>query len=116
MVLPAPAVFSTRRRVVESCVSRASVIALPMRLAESDRSLAPAEPGWKQTAPTPSALDLSSSLVRPALALPHLSSSGVATLSTYAACTTTFAGLIFVLASAVLKRATRSGLIVDLSP
>src|SRR3954463_16669552 len=116
IVLPAPAVFSTSRRVSDLLAVSASAIALAIRFADSPRSLVPAEPGWKHTAPTPSVLDRSISLVRPALALAHFSSSGVATLRTYAACTTTFAGLIFVLARAVLKRATRSGFIVDLSP
>src|SRR5947209_16534652 len=97
-------------------VFSATVIAFPIRFAESLRSLVPAEPGWKQTAPTPRALERSISLVSPALARAHLSSSGVATLSTYAACTTTLADLILVFASADLKRVTRSGLMVDLSP
>jgi len=61
-------------------------------------------------------LERSISFASPALARAHLSSSGVATLSTYAACTTTFSGLIFVFASASLKRTTLSGLIFDLSP
>jgi formate dehydrogenase assembly factor FdhD len=45
MVFPAPAVFSTSRRVPESMLLRAATIAFPILFAESERSLAPAEPG-----------------------------------------------------------------------
>jgi len=45
IVFPAPAVFSTSSRVSDLWVSSATVIALPIRFAESARSLAPADPG-----------------------------------------------------------------------
>jgi hypothetical protein len=45
MVFPAPAVFSTRRRVSESIAFRAVTIAFAILFAESERSLVPAEPG-----------------------------------------------------------------------
>ena len=68
-----------------------------------------AAPGWKQTPPAPSAVARSSSLASPAAARAHLASSGVAQLSTYAACTSTCAGAIPASSSAARKRATRSG-------
>jgi hypothetical protein len=53
-----------------------------MRWADAERSLVPAEPEWKQTPPTPRAVERSSSFARPPQARTYFSSSGVATLST----------------------------------
>jgi len=116
IVRPAPAVFSTRRRVLPRTPSSAWTIAAAMRSAAASRSSSVAAPGWKHTAPTPRAVERSSSFARPSRARVHFSVSGVATFSTYAACTTTRSGAIFVAASASRKRATRSGLIDTLSP
>ena len=82
MVRPAPAVFSTRRRVSDFTARSAAVIAFAIRFAAFAGVSSPAEPGWKQTEPAPRSLERSSSLVSPPLARAHFSGSGVATLST----------------------------------
>ena len=82
MVFPAPAVFSTSSRVSPFTVSSAFTIASAMRAMPEARSPSVAAPGWKHTAPTPSAVERSSSFASPALARAHFSASGVATLRT----------------------------------
>lgn len=91
-------------------------MALATRSAAAAVSPSLAEPGWKHTWPIPSVVLRSISLARPAAARAHLSGSAVATLSTYAAWTTTCSGLIPVSSSAAWKRSTRRGLIPLLSP
>jgi hypothetical protein len=82
IVVPAPAVFSTIRRVGPGVDSIARVMARLMRAIAASRSPSVAAPGWKHTIPSPSVQPRSSSFARPALARSHLAASGVATFST----------------------------------
>jgi hypothetical protein len=108
-------VFSTSTRVSPFTVSSAWMMAVAMRSAAASRSPSVAAPGWKQTAPTPSAVERSSSLARPSRARSHFASSGVAVLSTYAACTTIRSGAILVAAMVSRNRSARSGRTLTLS-
>ena len=78
MVAPAPAVFSTRRRVPPSTVSSAWAIAAAIRAAARSRSPSVAAPGWSRRRPTPSAVERSSSFARPPRARLAFSSSELA--------------------------------------
>jgi hypothetical protein len=116
-VLPAPAEFSTQRRVPAGTERSACAIAFATRLAPASGPSARAvEPGWKHTPPTPSAVERSISLAKAAAERAHLSGSSVATFSTYAPCTMTCSAGMPVSASARRKRSTRSGRMVALSP